>query len=813
MRHEHWEERLVHYQYIEDLLEGARVLEVGCGSGAGAHFLARRALQVISIDPSTSALDNSRYAYSQPNLTFMRTEPANFQIKDHSFDLVLVPELKRFSTWGAFMPEVRRVLKPEGKALFAVTNGDQGAEGMALAEFEEYLSHTFAHLRLMGEIPFDGITVADFNPEGEVAPLLDCSLVPEDVAPKTYLAICCGEPLASLGYGVLQVPGREDGEASQLQAELDQTRKELAELQQRKERRVGGRSSLAGRLPDLEAHVLRESKRSDDLEQQLQGERQRLDRERDRSEAAAHKYLEEKGRAETERVRAAAAERALTECRQSMALHAKRAESAERRCDTLLMRIEQGSADLSRLHQRIAELQGLRQADQWRVDELVGRLREAEERAAAMPPQRDTTRTPTVDTNDVELAKQLDDAAERVEQLEAEILKLREHEDSAVGQLQKRLSEAKERARAVERKLAEYHDEQEQAEQQASDSSEGIQQLQQKLQQALEEQARLEKELMKSESRVAEHQRKATSAESRVTQLEVRLKRSESEAATLSKWAEELRDELAESHGKSRALPVTPEPEVTALRNDLRQANARVSTLEQRCGALREELQSARQILRTREATATNTAATSDQAELARVRARQLAAMEQGAAAHRRQMAQCQARRAELEALCEELQARADELDRDLASCRRQRQQASTVQQRLDDQNRQLSRELARAQGALKRSRAELARAEEAQQAAPPAPPAAARPVTPPAAPPQADAAAPEPPPTESLDQELEQADHRLDQLDRQLSRMDSASQTVDGLGSRLEAEVKRLSDLARALDQLPMIKDPTERD
>ena len=847
MRQEHWEERLVHYQYLEDLLEGQRVLEVGCGSGAGAHYLARRALQVISVDPSASALDNSRYAYSQPNLTFMRTEPANFQLKDNSFDMVLVPELKRFSTWGAFMPEIRRVLKPGGSALFAVSNGDRsGGEGMALVEFEEYLSHTFPHVRLMGEIPFSGITVADFNPDDDVSPLLDCSLVPEDEPPTTYVALCSSSPIPSLGYGVLQIPGGEGGDELQLiRAELEQARQDLekAGRPDRRRRRGGKASTDTSRVTDLEARIERESGRADDLEQRLLAERERSDRERDRAEEASREALEARGRADTEHVRAEAAERALQEWRQAAAQHSKRAEAAERRCDSLLMRIEQGSADLSRLHQRIAELQGLRQADQWRVDELVGRLREQDARpAAGAGSSPDTAAVPAVDdSRELELVKQLDDARERVEELETEIIRLREHEDSAVGELQKRLSEARQRGRDAEKKLADASERLDQAAEQAHETDERVGPLRQQLEQGLQEQARLEKELMKSESRVVEHQRKHTNSEAKVVQLEVRLKRTESEAATLSKWAEELRDELAATQGKSRAVPATPEPEVTALRNDLREANARIESLEQRCArfitraeeagvalkamdqAMRqaqgtdgtsEELEQLRlQVIQHQETTTLmqemeaelaavrddlrNARAEVDLArqdrtveskeergeceELLEVRERQIEALLEGAALHREEAQAHQLRLTEMAELVKEMEQQAGELHTRLADCDRQGEECTSAQEELARENRLLSTELARTQGELKRCQAGH----------------------------QGTAVEPEPAEQETLSRDLEAADRRLGVLDRELEEVDVANETVDSIGSRLQAEVDRLSDIERELEQLSAIKDP----
>jgi chromosome segregation ATPase/ubiquinone/menaquinone biosynthesis C-methylase UbiE len=737
-----WIERLVHYQYITELVEGKRVLEVGCGQGKGAAFLAEVARQVVAVDASSVELSQCRRTYPRPNLEFLVGEPDRLQLESHSFDVVLVPDLMRWITRGSFMPEMRRLLGPGGIALFAVPNGDQdGNRGMAFHDFVEYLVQGFPQVQMMGAMPFFGTIVAEFEPKKELEPQIDASLVEEDEPPAVYLALCSDQPLPTLGYSVLQIPAAEthlreleglrekfdhlveeraeaelkleslqsqvadaerraletgiearheltglrrelrdkaeklaevtreteamrgaleearslqregdravddvvqelrqqmEAQHERAQVELQQARQRLEQhvetsqrrirqLEQELDRARGGGDGAAeaglvrelreararivqlegeiqelhGPVPDMsfdagepgggeevtlrhrlgaeapdrvaqvEKNLERQMRRAEALEERLQAERDRLDRERDRAEEAARKYLEERGRADVLHVRAEAAERALQEARVAADQQRQRAEGAERRCDALVIRIEQSAGELSGLHHRVAEVQGLRQADQWRIDELTGRLREQEQRFT----------TAAAGAAEAAAPAELVQAKRRIRDLESERtridLRVRELEAARAAS-----AEAEARVADLEKQTAE---------------------LEVQRKQYADVVADLERKLMVAESRAVEHSRKATNAESKNVQMEVRLKRAESEAATLSKWAEELREELKEAQGKSTARPATPEPEVAALRNDLREAHARIAELEARCDRFMHEAQQATAALREKE--------------------------------------------------------------------------------------------------------------------------------------------------------------------------------------------------------------------
>lgn len=113
--------REVAFEWLGDL-RGKRVLELGCGSGDNTVLMARRGARVIALDiaPSSVRITRQRARANDLNLsihvTLMPAETLAFP--SQMFDWVVGFGLLHHADPAALSLELRRVLKPDGRALF-----------------------------------------------------------------------------------------------------------------------------------------------------------------------------------------------------------------------------------------------------------------------------------------------------------------------------------------------------------------------------------------------------------------------------------------------------------------------------------------------------------------------------------------------------------------------------------------------------------------------------------------------------------------------------------------------------------------------
>jgi SAM-dependent methyltransferase len=101
---------------------GREVLEVGCGRGGGADYLARELdpLRIVAVDLSPRAVTLCRRRFAHPRLSFEVGDAERLPFADASFDVVLNVESSHcYGRFDAFLAEVRRLLRPDGHFLYA----------------------------------------------------------------------------------------------------------------------------------------------------------------------------------------------------------------------------------------------------------------------------------------------------------------------------------------------------------------------------------------------------------------------------------------------------------------------------------------------------------------------------------------------------------------------------------------------------------------------------------------------------------------------------------------------------------------------
>ena len=152
----------VTFDWLGDV-RGKRVLELGCGPGDYTVMLARRGAHVTALDLALSSLTITQHraaANAAANRIAVAWMPAeSLAFPDHTFDLVVGFGLLHHADPATLAPEIRRVLKPGGRALFREPLGTNPILEFARGHLPYRGKHhsanehplTDAHIRAVGQ--------------------------------------------------------------------------------------------------------------------------------------------------------------------------------------------------------------------------------------------------------------------------------------------------------------------------------------------------------------------------------------------------------------------------------------------------------------------------------------------------------------------------------------------------------------------------------------------------------------------------------------------------------------------------------------
>lgn len=121
--------QLYHHVATQVDLRGRAVLEVSCGHGGGASWIARRLkpASYTGLDLNPSGIRFCRERHRVDGLTFVRGDAERLPFPDASFDAVLNVEASHcYPSLPRFLAEVARVLRPGGHFLYADFRFAQG---------------------------------------------------------------------------------------------------------------------------------------------------------------------------------------------------------------------------------------------------------------------------------------------------------------------------------------------------------------------------------------------------------------------------------------------------------------------------------------------------------------------------------------------------------------------------------------------------------------------------------------------------------------------------------------------------------------
>ena len=170
---------------LADVIEGQRVLDLGCGDGRFSAALIGAGVTVVGVDAAAEALRRARD--HAPEAEFVQVdEGAPLPFADGSFDLVWCGETLEHVVDGAqLLGEVRRVLRPGAMLLATTPNHARlrvAGEALAGGPLERRLDPRSDHLRFFTAHPLrELLSGAGFEQVSVIAvdgpPLLRRSLI------------------------------------------------------------------------------------------------------------------------------------------------------------------------------------------------------------------------------------------------------------------------------------------------------------------------------------------------------------------------------------------------------------------------------------------------------------------------------------------------------------------------------------------------------------------------------------------------------------------------------------------------------------
>lgn len=163
------EEYVIHLMHMKAYEEAAiacdstSVLDLGCNNGWGSVLLRQRAARVVGLDVSQSALDDANRRFGNSGVEFMRYDGRAIPFEDDTFDRVVSFQvIEHVENMTAYLGEIARVLRPDGRALFTTPNAairlDSGMKPWNIFHVREYrpgdlyaaLKPAFGHVAVHG---------------------------------------------------------------------------------------------------------------------------------------------------------------------------------------------------------------------------------------------------------------------------------------------------------------------------------------------------------------------------------------------------------------------------------------------------------------------------------------------------------------------------------------------------------------------------------------------------------------------------------------------------------------------------------------
>jgi|GEM_PF-1845453 len=154
------QEHVQRYFFASKFCRDKKVLDIGCGTGYGSHYLANNnAKNIVGLDISNDAISFAKKNYVLPNLSFQIGDALKTKFEDNSFDTIIAFEIiEHVKDPFHFLNECIRIMKKEGTLILSTPNKEFSVilrdrnpfhtHEFFISEFEYLLQNYFQEVNL-----------------------------------------------------------------------------------------------------------------------------------------------------------------------------------------------------------------------------------------------------------------------------------------------------------------------------------------------------------------------------------------------------------------------------------------------------------------------------------------------------------------------------------------------------------------------------------------------------------------------------------------------------------------------------------------
>lgn len=204
--------------FAERFVDGRRVVVFGNALSPFWEQLIERGARLVHVcDSDATRVSEAAARNTSQSVSFAPLGGSGLAVRDGAFDVGFIEDLATHADPAATLHRLRRALSARGVALVAAPNPDieealltsHNDNGRTIDYYSLYDSvhREFPVVRMAGQMPFVGYSVAELAPADEPTPCIDAGFVPGGTEePEWFVAIASQNELEFDAFLVVQLP-------------------------------------------------------------------------------------------------------------------------------------------------------------------------------------------------------------------------------------------------------------------------------------------------------------------------------------------------------------------------------------------------------------------------------------------------------------------------------------------------------------------------------------------------------------------------------------------------------------------------------